>query len=102
MNVNDPQHPWSRLTRAAQQIRDERDTSAPYGFATRVGALAFSSPRAVSLVERFALRAVGIATLLALASVAVNFSALLPANAVAVTEEEDAGESPVALLLTVD
>ena len=38
-----------------------RDTAAPYGFATRVVAGAFSTEfRDVSLAERFALRAVGV------------------------------------------
>jgi hypothetical protein len=102
MNPNNPQHPWARLTRAARQVRDHRDATAPYGFATRVTALAFSSARSVSLIERYALRAVGVAALLALASVAVNFSLLLPVSASAVAEEEELAYSPVALLLTVD
>jgi hypothetical protein len=100
MNLEDPRHPWSRLVRAARRAPDEREAAAPYGFATRVGALAFSSVRSVSLVERYAFRALGIAGLLAVLSVAVNFPALLPADAAAATEEE-IGDSPVELLLTV-
>jgi hypothetical protein len=95
-NLNDPRHPWSRLTAAARAVWDERDTSAPYGFATRVAALAFSQDRAVSFVfERFAFRALSIATLLAVFSVALNYEALsTPGNvtvstpAVAVAEAE--------------
>jgi hypothetical protein len=76
-NLNDPRHPWSRLTAAAREVRDDRDESAPYGFATRVAALAFAQERRiVSLFERFALRAVGVATLLALFSVVLNYPAL--------------------------
>src|SRR5262245_12210028 len=76
-NINDPRHPWSRLTAAARTVRDERDESAPYGFATRIAALALSNERRVaSLFERFALRAVGVATLLALFSVVLNYQAL--------------------------
>ena len=61
MNPTDPQHPWSRLVAAARRASDDRDTAAPYGFATRVAALAFTQERKMaSLVERFALRAVGV------------------------------------------
>lgn len=72
-----PRDPWSRLTAAAREVRDERDTAAPYGFATRVAALAFAQERRIaSLFDRFALRALGVASLVALGSVAVNYSAI--------------------------
>ncbi len=76
-NHNDPRHAWARLASAARMLRDDRDTSAPLGFATRVAALAFAQERrVVSLLERFAFRAVGVAALLALGSVALNYSEL--------------------------
>ena len=76
-NLNHPRDPWSRLTAAARDMRDERDSSAPYGFATRVAALAFAQEgRMASLFERFALRAVSVASLLALSSVALNYQVL--------------------------
>ena len=66
---------WPRLTAAARRAADDRDTAAPYGFATRVAALAMARERiAVSLLERFSLRALGLAGLLALVCVAANFS----------------------------
>lgn len=72
---NDPRHPWSRLTKAARTVRDERPTTAPYGFATRVAALAMSQERRVaSLVDLFAFRALGVACLLAVISAAMNYS----------------------------
>ena len=78
MNLNDPRHPWARLTAAAREVQDDRDTSAPYGFATRVTALGFNSGRkAASLIDAFALRAVGIAALLAVFSVAMNYNNIL-------------------------
>jgi hypothetical protein len=81
MNLNDPRHPWARLTAAARQLPDERDASAPYGFATRVTALAFSTElKVASLFERFALRAFGVAALLALGSVAWNYNTLTNAT----------------------
>src|SRR5687768_17200250 len=76
-NFNDPRHPWAHLTAVARELRDERDSSAPYGFATRVVALAFAQERRVSsLFERFAFRAVGVASLLALFSIVLNYPAL--------------------------
>jgi hypothetical protein len=81
MNLNDPRHPWARLTVAARQQQDERDASAPYGFATRVTALAFSSElKVASLFDRLALRAFGVAALLALGSVALNYNSITTAT----------------------
>lgn len=109
MNSSDPKHPWSRLVVAARAAPDERDSRAPYGFSTRVAALAMAQERrAVSLVERFALRAVGIASVLALLSVAVNYSAIAnrpaapaPATATATGggEDEMLADNAVALLI---
>ena len=74
---NHPRHPWSRLTNAARLATDERDTSAPFGFSTRIAALAFADQsRMVSLLERFSLRAVGLAALLAIGSIALNYPEL--------------------------
>lgn len=69
---------WPRLVAAARQAKDERDTAAPYGFATRVAALAMAGDRlsAAALFDRLSWRALGVAGLLALASVAFNYSAL--------------------------
>ena len=106
MNLNDPQHPWSRLTAAARRAPDDRETAAPYGFATRVVALAFAPERKASFAERFALRAVGLSCLLAVLSVAVNYTHLPAAAdrpvATASAEEYAGGEDAVSLLLTVD
>ena len=75
MNPSDSK--WPRLAAAARRAGDDRDTAAPYGFATRVVALALAQERAaVSLLERFSLRALGVAALLALVCVATNYSTL--------------------------
>ena len=88
-NFNDPRHPWSRLTSAAREVSDDRETSAPYGFATRIAALALAQERKVaSLFERFSLKAVGVASLLAAFSVALNYPAL-SATAVPVVAQTD-------------
>jgi len=68
---------WQRLVASARRHPDDRDLTAPYGFATRVVALAFAAERPVaSLFERFSLRAMGVACLLALAAVAANYSSV--------------------------
>ncbi|HZP60290.1 MAG TPA: hypothetical protein VFB27_08185 [Opitutaceae bacterium] len=76
MNTPDPR--WERLIAAARQVRDERDTAAPYGFATRVAARAFAAvePPFSALLARLSWRALGVAALIALASIAVNYSAI--------------------------
>jgi hypothetical protein len=98
MSSNSPRDPWPRLAAAARQITDDRETTAPYGFATRVVALAMSSERRVaSLFERFAFKAVGVACLLAIASVAINYSALTrPASN---EEPMTAADDPMSVLL---
>lgn len=91
MSLQQPRDPWSRLTAAARQARDDRDVSPPYGFSTRIAALAFAQEqRVVSLFDRFALRALGVASLLAIGSVAVNYQAIsVPAPAAAVASVEN-------------
>lgn len=71
--------PWERLAAAARRAEvDERDVSAPYGFSTRVAALALAGRQpAPSLVQRFALRAFGVACALMIASVALNLGPIL-------------------------
>ena len=96
MKTDDPRHPWSRLTAAARHIRDERDAVTPHAFATRVAAHACER-RSVTLLERFALRAVGLACLLAVTSVATNFSAIKSGWGTA--DDESEIEDPVVVLL---
>ncbi len=99
MNSADPRHPWARLAAGARQTTaDARDVAAPYGFATRVTALAFAAERpVVSLFERFSLRALGVASLLALVSVAANYSTFTSTGAE--DELSLSGDDPVAVLL---
>jgi len=69
---------WMRLTEAARRAGDNRDTAAPYGFATRVAALALAPERAAaSLLEKFSLRALGVAALLAAVCVAADYSTVV-------------------------
>ena len=76
--MNPPDQKWPRLIAAAGRAGDARDTAAPYGFATRVAALALAPERAAaSLLERFSLRALGLAALLAVVCVAANYSTVV-------------------------
>lgn len=75
--MNEPKTPWNKLVSAARQAPADADVSAPYGFATRVAALALSEDRPMSsLFARYSLRALGVACLLAAVSVAANYSAI--------------------------
>lgn len=77
IHLNDPRHPWARLTTAARTVRNGRETAVPYGFATRVAALAMGQDRrVVSLFDLFALRALAVACVLAVVSIAMNYSEL--------------------------
>jgi len=68
---------WERLVSAARSYPDERDVKAPYGFATRVAALAMAAERpVVSFVEHFSFRAMIAACSLAAVVVAANYSSI--------------------------
>lgn len=104
-NMNDPRHPWSRLTAAAREIPDDRDTSAPYGFSTRIAAMAFAQEtRLASLFDRFALRAFGVAALLALFSVVLNYQAISDGgtSTVALTDEGELTPKDDAVAIVLD
>ena len=97
MKPTDHDQSWARLTAGARRAPRGTAAVAPFGFSTRVAALAFAAERPMrSLLERFSLRAVGVASLLAVASVVVNYPVLTahPAD-----DELIALEDPVAALL---
>ena len=84
---------WQKLVAAARQARDERSESAPYGFSTRVAALAMAAPQSVSIaaiLDRFSWRALGIASVLAIGSVGVSYGSWS-----ASTEEELLSDEPL-------
>jgi hypothetical protein len=78
--MNPDEKAWQRLVAAARKAPPAGDESAPYGFSTRVAALAFErrGPSA-SVFARLSLRAAAVAGLLAVAAVAANFSAIMGA-----------------------
>ena len=78
---------WRHLTVAARQAPAAGQVTAPYGFATRVAARAMSGepPALMTMFGRFSVRALYVACLLTLASMAANYLAF------AGTEEDEQG-----------
>lgn len=68
---------WRQLVAAARQTPAPGDGTAPYGFAARVAARAWADDRPTlqAMFGRFAIRALWVACLLMLASVAVHYFA---------------------------
>lgn len=70
---------WQRLAAAARRAPEDRDDTAPFGFATRVAALAFagrSLPTTGMLLEKFALRGLLAACACSAAAAAFGYSVL--------------------------
>jgi len=92
---------WQRLVAAARQAPPDADVSAPYGFSTRVAALAQRGGRGegVSPFTRFSLRALGLAALVMAVTVAANFKPVMNsfADDVAALSDPvlDAGDSSI-------
>ena len=92
--MNNFDQAWRKLVAAARRAPPPADEAAPFGFSTRVAALAFDGARpAPSAFARLSIRAAGVACLLAVVAVVVNFSAITGAF-----EDEPAaagGDDPV-------
>jgi hypothetical protein len=104
MNTHNRRSSWSRLVAVARGARADGETSAPYGFATRVVALHFAqASSAVSVLDRLALRALGVAAALAVGSVLINYRPAGPSPAtaapVATEEHQAATDDAMAVLL---
>jgi|SRR5580698_9721815 hypothetical protein len=68
---------WQKLVAAARKAPAGGDESAPFGFSTRVAAMAFEQrPAQGSEFARMSLRAAAVAGLLAVVAVAANYSAI--------------------------
>jgi hypothetical protein len=69
---------WQQLVTVARQAPVADDATAPYGFATRIAARALSEqgrPALVAVFGRFSVRALWVACLLMLVSMAANYIA---------------------------
>ncbi len=89
---------WQTLAAAARSAAPDDDLAAPYGFATRVAARAFERPAPVTLLGafgRFSLRALWVAGVLMLASMAANYVALASGE-----EDEQTVVDPVSEVLS--
>jgi hypothetical protein len=93
--MNPREKSWQRLLAAARRAPGAGDESAPFGFSTRVAALAFQQrPPSASAFARLSLRAAAVAGLLAVAAVAANYSAI--AGAFDDDPPAIAGDDPIA------
>lgn len=88
---------WQRLVTAARQAPETRDAAAPYGFATRIAARALSEgrPELRAVFARFSVRALWVACLLTLVSVAANYLAFAGS-----ADDEQSLLDPVAAVLS--
>lgn len=96
--MNPEDQAWQKLVSAARRARDDRPEEAPYGFSTRVVALAWANPRAGfagNLFERWSWRALTIAGMFAAVTLVSNFASVKPA----VDDELLSDETLVASLL---
>jgi hypothetical protein len=99
MNPHD--QAWQKLAAAARRAPAAGDDSAPFGFSTRVAALAFDLTRqAPSDFGRLSLRAAGIACLFAVVAVGYNYTAI--ANAFDDEPAVAAGDDPAAEVANLD
>lgn len=70
--------PWARLAEAAR-CAPQPSSEVPYGFSSRVAALAMAeAPRSswMAILDQFSWRALGVSALLVAVSFAVSYSAL--------------------------
>ncbi len=98
--MNIPKQAWPRLTTAARRAPAPEGATAPYGFATRVAALAMTVPALPGrLWEKLALRGFLAAGLLSVAAVGYGFSAFTQITAEADALTEDVVSEVLALTL---
>jgi len=73
-----PATAWQRLVTAARHGSDLGDDAAPFGFSTRVAALAMAAehPSMRAMMNRLSWRALGLALMLMIFSIAANYSSL--------------------------
>jgi len=92
---------WQRLVVAARQVpANPGDDAAPYGFSTRVAALAMAAverPSLASALNHFSWRALGFSLTLMIVSIAANYSTVT--SVVEVEHESDV--DPVEEMLTL-
>lgn len=97
--MNNFDHKWQKLAGLARQAPTAADEAAPFGFSTRVAALAMqgaSIGNAWSLLEKFALRGLIAAGVLSVATAAYSFTSALTDH-----EDESVLTDPVAELLDI-
>ncbi|MCC6414530.1 MAG: hypothetical protein IT582_01275 [Opitutaceae bacterium] len=92
---------WRKLTAAARQVPPPSDVIIPYGFSGRVAARALDvRGLGGTLVERFALRALGIAGLAAVLALATHVA--VPSVGAANDDTLFSVDDPAAIVLGVN
>lgn len=74
-----PNLAWQRLVVAARQVPLSGESAAPYGFSTRIAALAFAvveRPTLLSSLNRFSWRALGFSLVLMVLSIITNYNSV--------------------------
>ena len=72
---------WQRLISAARQVPQNQELGASYGLATRIAATAFERNQpAMSLMERFSMKALVLSCLLAVLGIVGNYSVIAQAT----------------------
>ena len=89
---------WQRLVAAARHAPDGGDTAVPYGFSTRVAALALAAERPTlqTMINRMAWQALGVALVVMAFSIVANYACV----SVAASEGDQDLIDPVAEVLT--
>jgi hypothetical protein len=91
---------WQRLVVAARQSPIAGEAAAPYGFSTRVAALAMAAverPSLRSSLNHFSWRALGFSLMLMIVSIVANYSSVTTVA----ENEQDAVFDPVEEILTL-
>ena len=72
--MNNKNESWDRLVAWARRAPVEPDAEHPFGFAARVVAMAFEREKSEPLWESFSLRALGLASLVVIVTMAIHLS----------------------------
>jgi hypothetical protein len=98
--MNKQDQALQRLLAAARRAPVSGDEAAPFGFSTRVAALAFEQPqKSAPSFARVSLRVAAIACLFAVVAVGVNYKAITSAFD---DESTTASDDPVADVVSLD
>jgi hypothetical protein len=96
MKPHSPESAWRRLAAAAAKAPDSLETSAPFGFASRVVARAFErqQPSFSTVLDRLSWRALAVSCVLTAICIASSYSSWA-----SLAEEESVPQDPVSEII---